>query len=221
MKCQYNKEVRITYLKKLFEVSCSKCKEVRTVQRATYNSVKIRGSLCRLCSQRNRGPRKIYKKSLKSPWNKGMTSLVFKKCLYCKDEFKIEAYKVQECCSHSCAQRLRVKMGGHHFGDGSKTVLNFAVRASTKYKEWKKAVIERDGFECKECGIESKKGDFNLMDVDHIFPLAALLRKYNIKTVYQSQDCEELWDISNGRILCKECHTKTDTYAGRSNHLTI
>jgi len=94
--------------------------------------------------------------------------------------------------------------------------LNFAVRTSAPYKKWRKAVIKRDGYICGECEVESKKGKFCLMHVDHIVPLSFLLKENNINTVYEAIGCKALWKIENGRVLCKECHLLTDTYSGRA-----
>jgi len=33
-----------------------------------------------------------------------------------------------------------------------------------------------------------------------------------ITTVEEALNCPELWDLSNGRTLCKPCHRKTDTW---------
>jgi len=31
--------------------------------------------------------------------------------------------------------------------------------------------------------------------------------------------CNELWDISNGRALCRECHRKTDTWGNKNSRI--
>lgn len=60
---------------------------------------------------------------------------------------------------------------------------------SEKHAEWRKAIFERDGYKCLNCG--TKKPPFN---AHHI----KLRSKYpNLKT-----------DINNGITLCKSCHAK-------------
>jgi 5-methylcytosine-specific restriction endonuclease McrA len=61
-----------------------------------------------------------------------------------------------------------------------------------EYKNWRKAVYERDNYTCQFCG---KRGDLN---ADHIKPLYT--------------NPELAYDVNNGRTLCVECHKKTDTW---------
>lgn len=97
-----------------------------------------------------------------------------------------------------------------------KTTLNFAIRSSLKNIEWKKAVIKKDNYSCVSCG---KKGDGKL-DIDHIIPLSFLIKENNIKTLEDAFACDKLWDISNGRTLCRDCHKKTETWAVNAGKYT-
>ena len=45
------------------------------------------------------------------------------------------------------------------------------------------------------------------------------MNEFNILTVDQALACNELWNINNGRTLCKPCHRKTDTYGYRTRKL--
>ena len=47
------------------------------------------------------------------------------------------------------------------------------------------------------------------------------MEEYQIKTFEQALNCAELWDINNGRTLCKECHKKTDNYLNRWENKNI
>ena len=40
------------------------------------------------------------------------------------------------------------------------------------------------------------------------------MEENNIKTLEEAENCEELWNINNGRTLCYPCHYKTDNYGG-------
>lgn len=76
---------------------------------------------------------------------------------------------------------------------GGITAENHRVRHSLEYKEWRRAVFERDDYTCQECG--ERGGDLH---ADHIKPFAfypALRSK-----------------LSNGRTLCVPCHRETPTY---------
>lgn len=70
---------------------------------------------------------------------------------------------------------------------------NEIVRKSLEYKLWREAVYKRDKYCCIWCGKTGKN-----LEADHIkpFSLFPALR----------------FAIDNGRTLCHDCHTKTDTY---------
>lgn len=72
------------------------------------------------------------------------------------------------------------------------------IRSSSQYKEWRKSVLKRDRRKCVLC--DSKKR----LEVDHIKSLA----------LYPQLALE----INNGRVLCRECHKKTDTYGVYSSY---
>jgi hypothetical protein len=67
------------------------------------------------------------------------------------------------------------------------------------YRDWRKAVLERDDYQCTRCGSE------HYLEVDHIKPYILFpdLR----------------YDVNNGRVLCHSCHTLTGTYGNRFMNL--
>jgi 5-methylcytosine-specific restriction endonuclease McrA len=74
---------------------------------------------------------------------------------------------------------------GYYFGEDN-------PRLSKEYKEWRLRILKRDGYTCIKCGSKQE------LHVDHIksFALFPELR----------------FEISNGRVLCKDCHMKTESY---------
>jgi hypothetical protein len=71
-----------------------------------------------------------------------------------------------------------------------------ALYHTPEYKEWRKAVLERDNHRCIVCG---HTGSLNQpLQIDHIKP----------KSLYP----ELMYTVSNGRTLCYKHHRKTDTY---------
>ena len=69
---------------------------------------------------------------------------------------------------------------------------NKKLRSTKEYREWRKAVFERDNYTCQECG-----------SIEH-------LEAHHIKEV--SKFPELVYEINNGLTLCHECHTKTESY---------
>lgn len=94
-------------------------------------------------------------------------------------------------CSKTCAYAFR---------NEGKTSENDRIRDSKEYKEWRMAVFKRDGFTCVICGIKNMKGlGYHVVfDADHIKPFSLFP--------------ELRFELSNGRTLCRPCHTKTDTW---------
>lgn len=102
-----------------------------------------------------------------------------------------------------------------HYWKGGLTKLSKIVRNSFKYRQWRSDVFTRDNFTCAEC--DSKGGR---LEADHIIPFSFIYNRNNIKTYEEAMECEELWNINNGRTLCRECHSKTDTYLFKANNFT-
>jgi hypothetical protein len=80
-----------------------------------------------------------------------------------------------------------------------------ALRKCFKYRQWRSDVFTRDNWTCVVCFI---RGTY--LEADH-YPkmFSSILQEYNIKDMETADSCEELWNINNGRTLCKECHNKT------------
>lgn len=91
-----------------------------------------------------------------------------------------------------------------HLWRGGITPINFQIRNSFKYRQWRSDVFTRDDFTCQNC---SERGVY--LEADH-FPkmFSEIIRDYKIKSFEEALDCSELWNLNNGRTLCKECHKK-------------
>lgn len=73
---------------------------------------------------------------------------------------------------------------------------NERVRDS-KYIWWRRAVFSRDNYICQTCGVRGGK-----LEADHI---------------KEWKNYPELrFEVSNGRTLCKKCHSLTPNYKGRA-----
>lgn len=96
---------------------------------------------------------------------------------------------------------------------GGITPVNKRIRESFKMRQWRSDIFARDDFTCQWC--EQRGGSLH---ADHIKLFSLIMGENNIKTFEQALDCEELWNINNGRTLCKKCHNlrhkKTVVYNG-------
>lgn len=79
------------------------------------------------------------------------------------------------------------------------------------YKEWRLAVFARDSYSCQHCGVKNQKG----------LGITVQLEADHIKswTAYP----ELRYEVSNGRTLCKDCHSKrtAQQHRERMSHATI
>ena len=96
----------------------------------------------------------------------------------------------------SVSQRRRVKEGRHNTYAGGITPINAKIRNSFEYKLWREAVFIRDDYICRFCGVRGGQ-----IAADHIKPFSLFP--------------ELRFAIDNGRVLCVDCHKKTDTYCGK------
>jgi 5-methylcytosine-specific restriction endonuclease McrA len=92
---------------------------------------------------------------------------------------------------------------------GRKSKVREVIKHTDEYKSWRTSVFTRDNFTCILC---SKKG---YVEADHIKPFSEIIKENNIRDVISARECIALWDISNGRTLCKKCHLNTETYGNK------
>lgn len=100
-----------------------------------------------------------------------------------------------------------------HNWKGGKRKITLILRDCFKYRIWRKEIFIRDNYTCVIC---KKRG--GVIQADH-FPIQMALV---IDKLIQEQGLDDiikkalkygpLWDINNGRTLCKLCHKKTETY---------
>lgn len=90
---------------------------------------------------------------------------------------------------------------------GRKSSVRNRIKRSKEYATWRKQIFERDNYTCVMCNIRGGE-----LQADHIIPMSIIMREHNITGYHDSLDCTLLWDITNGRTLCRECHMKTDTF---------
>lgn len=93
------------------------------------------------------------------------------------------------------------------------------IRQCFQYRQWRWDIYTRDDFTCVLCG--KNKEVSGQLEADH-FPkqFIEILNEYKIKTLEKAVLCEELWNINNGRTLCKTCHNPTRGRRPKRRHLT-
>ena len=154
---------------------------------------------------------------------------VEKKCITCNNIFSITVadskFGYGTYCSRKCQQKFSLghvpwnkgnkmpeRSGSNcHLWKGGITPIHEKIRKCPEYKAWRLDCMERDLFTCQEC---NQKGGY--LEVDHIIPFSYIIRKNKITTLEEALVCRELWDMDNGRTLCKPCHKKTETWGEKA-----
>jgi 5-methylcytosine-specific restriction endonuclease McrA len=119
---------------------------------------------------------------------------LFITCAQCGISKQIKHCEASEkCCSKRCADKYK---------DRGKTTAVVKLRASKMYREWRKAVFDRDDYTCLICG---QRG--GILNADHIKKFA--------------DHPEFRFDVTNGRTLCKDCHLNTPTFGNGRRCTTL
>jgi len=170
--------------------NCQFCGAKFSLPKGVIKNVNGRGKYCSMdCKE--------FAYALFFKWPKGRTTTdIIKKCEYCGERFKFPAYqqKVRKYCSSECGTKATYKpfhvSGKNHWNwKGGLALDAEGVRRSYKYKEWQRAVFDRDNHTCQECG----RSDCEL-HAHHIFEFA----RYP----------EHRFEVWNGLTLCRDCHMK-------------
>src|SRR3990167_8019350 len=118
------------------------------------------------------------------------------------DKHKPEAIKK---ISDSLVGKLGIKARNWK---GGLSDIRRSIPQLNKYKEWREVVFKRDDFTCQIC-----KRKCGYVEADHIIPMGLIIKQNKIKTTLDALNCSDLWNIENGRTLCRSCHKNTDSYA--------
>jgi len=126
------------------------------------------------------------------------------RCVLCKTVFvrfvsHLKRKGSGKYCSRKClglANANRLTGSSHWNWKGGITPRSLSTK---KYRSWRTAVFQRDGFKCVWCGYDKGR----ILEADHIKPWK-LYPKLRFR-------------VSNGRTLCRPCHMKTETWGGRMN----
>jgi hypothetical protein len=92
---------------------------------------------------------------------------------------------------------------------GGHTKFRKSLYSTLKYKQWRKAVFERDKYTCQICNQKSGNLEAHhikrmILFVKEIIPDTKKLKGFQIRNILL--EYKPLWNIDNGITLCKECH---------------
>src|ERR687883_1685891 len=85
-------------------------------------------------------------------------------------------------------------------------LLKLKIRNTTKYLNWRIAVLKRDNFTCQICRTSVKANKSLRLEGHHPKAFDEICKENNVSTVEQALGCEELWDLNNGISICYRCH---------------
>lgn len=103
------------------------------------------------------------------------------------------------------AKQVNSLRGEKHYLWNGGSELKARIRGSYKYRQWRCDVFQRDNYTCQSCGA---RGCY--LEADHNPKMfSEIIREYTIRSLEEADACEELWNINNGRTLCRPCHDKT------------
>ena len=146
------------------------------------------------------------------PWNKGLKISPISE----ETKQRIKNFNQGKKLSEETKQRMSKSHKGkrclfnvginNHNWKGGISKLNNIIRNIFEYRQWRDDVYTRDKFTCQECGNKRNYYKGIKLHAHHIKPFSNIFQYYEITTLEEALNCEELWNINNGITLCKECH---------------
>jgi 5-methylcytosine-specific restriction endonuclease McrA len=122
---------------------------------------------------------------------------IMKKGFHLSEEHKRKISKANKGLPSSQKGKPSKQRGKNHWNwKGGINPINDSLRKSLEMKLISEACLKRDFFTCKECGKVGGR-----LETHHIKPFSLFP--------------ELRFALDNLVTLCKECHSKTDTYAGK------
>lgn len=104
------------------------------------------------------------------------------------------------------SSRTRGLFGLEHpcWVDVKRHPIHKSIRDTFKYRQWRTDIFKRDNYTCVLCNVNNC-----YIEADH-YPVRFIdiIKEFNVNTIDESFNCEKLWDLTNGRTLCKKCHHK-------------
>jgi hypothetical protein len=129
----------------------------------------------------------------KSSWNKGIKTPV---------EIRNKMSKSMKGIKKSVEFRKNMSGENNLNWRGGVTELDKAIRALPEMFEWRRKVFERDHY--RDC-FTGNLGNHNI-EAHHIVAVSLLMERFDITSIENALNCEEMWDIDNGITMFKDSH---------------
>jgi hypothetical protein len=141
----------------------------------------------------------------------GKIKYFWKECDFCREEYQGQG---SQYCSGSCRQTaLEEIKNNRSYDEYINNTDNFykRIRNCKPYKNWRNDVYKKDMYTCVLC-----KTIDGQMNIDH-YPktFMNIIKENKIDTLGKALECDTMWDVNNGRVLCLSCHKQTDTYGNK------
>jgi hypothetical protein len=131
-----------------------------------------------------------------SSWNKGLKGYSVS-----WNKGKPKSEKTKRKISQSLMGRPTGRTGAlSNFWKGGKSSEYTKLKNSLKWKNWRRAIFERDDYTCQECGERNYKGNGK----------SVWIHPHHLKSRHEFPELQ--FDIDNGQTLCRDCHRKTHNY---------
>lgn len=165
-------------------------------------------------------PETEFKKGQKGFWEgkkrldiRGRKKIVKVNCSQCLKELILQPNQVRHrnFCNRSCWV-LGTRGKGSPVFKGEKAIARFRGRVAQlpEYRIWHAEVMRLGKYRCFKCAAKHSKQ--TPLEVDHIKRFYSIVIENNILTIEDARNCKELYDVSNGRIVCRPCHRTLPTY---------
>ena len=100
-------------------------------------------------------------------------------------------------------------------------LLKLKIRNTTKYLNWRIAVLKRDNFTCRLCHATVKENKSLRLEVHHPKSFDDICIENNVVTTGQALECNELWNVNNGISICYRCHKDVEKLSTKLRNMFI
>ncbi|MFA5247875.1 MAG: NUMOD3 domain-containing DNA-binding protein [Patescibacteria group bacterium] len=129
----------------------------------------------------------------KSSWNKGIKTPI---------EIRNKMSKSMKGIKKSDGFRKNMSGENNLNWKGGITELDKAIRALPEMFEWRRKVFERDHY--RDC-FTGSLGNHNI-EAHHIVAVSLIMERFNITSIEDALNCEDMWNIDNGVTMFKNSH---------------